>query len=128
MEQLVRNAICEYNNYQAEVEFYAKLLEEKDDPEMRESMALLKQKIGIVDAWILLLSTDEKFVVRKHLIEEIDWPRVAFEYRERWKDEFIRTERSLQIYQARAIAKIADFAEKHSEIVLKVFVDVTIKE
>lgn len=121
METLVRNVICRYNDFVAEAQLYEKWLQQVDDPELKKSLALLNVKIATVNAWLNLLNHDERFVVRKHLIEEIEWPRVAFEYRERWKNEFIRTERSLQIYQANALAKIAAFAQKHNEITLHLF-------
>ncbi len=126
MEQLVRSVICKYNDYQAEVQLYEKWLAHAEDMAMKSCLALLELKIATINAWLNLLSADEKFVVQKHLIEEMDWPRVAFEYRERWKCEFTRTERSLQIYQASALAKIVAFAEKHNEISLRLFADVPI--
>lgn len=123
MEQLVRSVICKYKDYQAEASLYEKWLAQIDDPDTRNRFVLLELKIAAVHSWMDLLNIDEKFVIQKHLIEEMEWPRVVFEYRERWKCEFARTERSLQIYQANALAKIAEFAEKNSEITLKLFGD-----
>lgn len=121
METLVRNVICRYNDFVAEAQLYEKWLLQAEDPVLKKSLTLLEIKIATVNAWLNLLNHDERFVIQKHLIEEIEWPRVAFEYRERWKNEFIRTERSLQIYQANAIAKIAAFADRHREIMLRLF-------
>ena len=124
MEELVRNAICQYNDYVAEAKLLGKWLEQADDPTAKTTCTILELKIAIINAWLNLLNADEKFVVRKHLIEEMEWPRVAFEYRERWKNEFARTERSLQVYQVNALAKIVAFADKHREITLRLFYDV----
>lgn len=126
MEQLVRSVICKFNDYQAEAQLYEKWLTQADDPDTKNFLVLLELKIAVINAWMNLLSTDEKFVLQKHLIEEMEWPRVAFEYRERWKHEFARTERSLQVYQASALAKISEFAKKHHEITMKLFADVPI--
>lgn len=126
MEQLIRSVISKYNDYLAEAELYEKWLAQVDDPDTKNHLTLLELKIAAIYAWMNLLNADEKFVLQKHLIEEIEWPRVAFEYRERWKCEFTRTERSLQVYQASALAKIAAFAEKHREITLRLFSDVPI--
>lgn len=123
METLVRNVICHYNDFVAEAQLYEKWLLQAEDPLLKKNLTLLEIKIATVNAWLNLLNHDERFVVQKHLIEEIEWPRVAFEYRERWKNEFIRTERSLQIYQANAIAKIAVFADRHRKITLRLFAD-----
>lgn len=128
METLVRNVICHYNDFVAEAQLYEKWLLQAEDPVLKKQLTLLEVKIATVNAWLNLLNHDERFVIQKHLIEEIEWPRVAFEYRERWKNEFIRTERSLQIYQANAIAKIAAFANRHREIILSLFSDLVCSE
>lgn len=128
MEQLIRSVISKYNDYLAEAELYEKWLAQVDDPDTKNHLTLLELKIAAIHAWMNLLNADEKFVLQKHLIEEIEWPRVAFEYKERWKCEFTRTERSLQVYQASALAKIAAFAEKHREITLRLFSDVSISD
>lgn len=123
MEELIRSAICKYNDYVAEAQLYEKWLAQVDDPDTKSRLTLLELKIAAIHAWLNLLNADEKFVVQKHLMEEIEWPRVAFEYRERWTREFSRTERSLQVYQASALAKIAAFARKHREITIRLFSD-----
>lgn len=124
MEKLVRSVICKYNDYTAEARLYEKLLARGDDPNTKSHLSLPEVRIEAINAWMDLLSADEKFVIKKHLIEEMEWPRVAFMFRERWKGEFTRTERSLQVYQASALAKITAFAEKHREITLRLFADI----
>lgn len=124
MERLVKSVICRYNDYIAEAELLRKWLSQEDDPSARKGFSMLEVQIAAINAWFNLLSADEKFVIEKHLIEQMEWPRVAFEYRERWQREFTRTERSLQMYQAGALAKIVAFADKHREITLRLFADV----
>lgn len=124
MEDLVKNVILRYSKYVAEAELLEKWLSYVDDPSMTKGLSLLELKISAIKAWFDLLNADERFVIEKHLIEQMNWPRVAFEYRERWNQEFTRTERSLQIYQAEALAKIANFANNHREITLQLFGDV----
>lgn len=97
MQTLVKNAIRQYSDYVSEAGLLEKWLEQVDDPVVKTRLTVLEVKIAAINAWLNLLNTDEKFVVQKHLIEEMEWPRVAFEYRERWKQEFARTERSLQV-------------------------------
>ncbi len=126
MEQLIRSVIGKYNDYLAEAQLYEKWLPQVDDTGKKNHLTLLELKIAAINAWMNLLNADEKFVVQKHLVEEMEWPRVAFEYKERWKCEFTRTERSLQVYQASALAKIIAFAEKHREITVRLFSDVCV--
>lgn len=123
MEHLVKHAIRQYPDYVAEAGLLENWLAQVDDPAVKTRLTVLEMKIAAINAWLNLLNSDEKFVVQKHLSEEMEWPRVAFEYWERWKREFARTERSLQVYQANALAKIAAFADKHREITLRLFSD-----
>lgn len=123
MEILVRNAICQYKNYTAEVEILKKCLEFSEAAEIKAEIAILEAKITVINAWMNILSADEKFVIQKHLIEQIEWARVAFEYQQRWQKEFMRTERSLQMYQASGLRKMAAFANKHREMTLRLFSD-----
>ena len=123
MEMLVRNAICQYNTYVSEARLYEKWFFQMNDEEASKKMHLIEMKISTINAWLNLLSYDEKFVIEKHLIDGIEWARIAFEFRERWNKEFFRTERTLQIYQAKALKKIALFANAHREITLSLFSD-----
>ena len=124
MEQFVRTVIAKYNGYVSEARLYEKWLSQVDDGDTRTYLSLLELRIAAIDAWLNLLTADERFVVEKHLIEELEWPRVAFAYTERWNHEFVRTERSLLAYQTNALAKMVKFAERHKEILLRLFSDV----
>ena len=121
MISLVRNVIYHYNDLVAENQLCQSWFSKFRNEELKAKATELRIKLSIVNAWFELLSYDEKFVIQKHLVDKIEWSRIAFEYRERWKNEFYRTERSLQIYQANGLAKIATFAEKHKEITLYCF-------
>jgi len=127
VETLVRNAICQYKTYVAEAEILKKCLEFSEEPETQAKLGTAEAKVTVVDAWMKILSADEKFVIQKHLIEQIEWARVAFEYQQRWQREFARTERSLQIYQADGLRKIAKFANKYREMTLRLFSDIPLE-
>lgn len=121
MEALIRKAFGEYLRYVSEANLYEQWLEKQENPDVRNTLGVLQMKIAAIDSWLNLLNADERFVVQKHLIEELEWPRVAFDFTERWKGEFTRTERTLVKYQASAIRKIADFCMAHSDITLALF-------
>ncbi len=123
MEELVRAALSKYMGFVAEAELYERWLSARENLEIRRALTLLEMKITAIQSWFNLLNTDERFVIQKHLIEELEWPRVAFEFAERWKKEFNRTERSLVHYQAGAIKKIVEFSMAHKDIVLALFGD-----
>lgn len=124
MEQFVRTVIGKYNGYVSEAQLYEKWLSQVDDPDTRNHLTLLELRIAAINAWLNLLNADERFVIQKHFIEELEWPRISYAYSERWNHEFVRTERSLLAYQTNALEKIVAFAERHKEIILRLFSDI----
>jgi len=123
MEELIRKVLSQYMSYVSEAELYERWLMSRENPEIRDTLTILQMKITTVQSWFNLLNTDERFVVQKHLIEELEWPRVAFAFTEKWKGEFNRTERTLLHYQATALQKIVDFSTTHNEITIALFGD-----
>lgn len=80
-----------------------------------EHLTCIKEKNMLVESWMTLLSEDEEYVIRRHLIDGLTWPRIETEYAERWK-EYAKTSRTLMRYQNNAIKKILDFMEEQFEI------------
>ena len=64
-----------------------------------------------------LLTEDESFVIRRHLFDGIDIPRIAIEYRERWGEEFGKTDRTIKTYQKKALQKIAAFENMKKNLI-----------
>ena len=75
----------------------------------------IKDKNLMVESWLTLLSEDEEYVIRRHLIDGLTWPRIEIEYAERWK-EYAKTCRTLMRYQNNALKKISEFMEEHMAI------------
>ena len=73
-------------------------------------MSSLDKQIALIDGWLLLLNEDEAYVVKRHLIDGIDWPRIAMEYKGIWGEDYAKSERTLKTYQKRAMEKILRFA------------------
>lgn len=121
MEELVRNILSNYLRYVSEKEMYERWLQMRENKEVREALTLLDLKVAMIQSWFNLLNSDERFVIEKHLIEELEWPRVAFNFSEKWKGEFSRTERTLISYQASGLQKIVCFVMQHYTMVLSVF-------
>ena len=82
------------------------------------------RKITLSQSWFNLLNADERFVIEKHLLDELEWPRVAFSFAKKWDGEFTRTERSLVTYQASGLKKIISFVEAHRDMVMALFGDI----
>ncbi len=121
MEELVRNILSNYLRYVSEKEMYERWLQMRENKEVREALTLVDLKVAMIQSWFNLLNSDERFVIEKHLIEELEWPRVAFSFTEKWKGEFSRTERTLISYQASGLQKIVSFVMQHYTMVLSVF-------
>lgn len=123
MEEFVRKILSKYLSFTAEKQMYERWLSMRENPEVREALALVDMKVAMVQSWFTLLNTDERFVVEKHLIEELEWPRISFSFTELWKGEFTRSERTLVAYQASGLNKIVRFCEDHRSIVMALFAD-----
>lgn len=68
----------------------------------------LKVRTQRVRSWMLVLNEDEEFVIRRHLIDEVSWPRLEAEHMEKWK-EYGKNRRTLMRYQKNALMKIQRF-------------------
>ena len=78
-------------------------------------MNAVDQRLVLINTWLHILSEDEKYVICRHLVDGIDWPRINVEYRQRWGEEQGKSERSLKSYQRKAIQKIVRFVESQKE-------------
>lgn len=94
-------------------------IQENDD--MRDALAIDQMKLTTIQSWLKLLNADEAFVIQKHLIDELEWPRVEFAFQEQWKGMFTRSGRTLVKYQATALKKIVYFCENHRDLILSLF-------
>ena len=72
-------------------------------------LEFISNQIQRAELWMKLLSDDEAYVLKRHLVDGIDIGRIAIEYKERWGEEFTKTERTLRSYQRRAFKKIQCF-------------------
>ena len=77
-----------------------------------EGERLLKQKIDVVDAMLLLLTNEERFVITNHLMDLLPWPLMMVEYERQWGSEQIRHMRTLKRFQSKALEKMATGLEK----------------
>lgn len=124
MEILVRHVLDKYLSYTAEKKTYEHWLDMRENKEVKEALIIVDMKVAMIQSWLDLLNHDERFVIEQHLIQELEWPRVAFSFSERWKGEFTRAERTLVAYQASGLKKIILFVENHRDMVTSLFSDI----
>lgn len=72
---------------------------------LAKRLSEIRERNLLVEEWIQLLAEDEAFVVRRHLIDGISWPRVTVEFEEHAK-EFCKSTRTLKRYQKIALERI----------------------
>lgn len=123
MEEFVRKVLSKYMCYVSEKQIYERWLDMRESKDVREALIMTNMRVAMIQSWFNLLNADERFVIEKHLLDELEWQRVAFSFTEKWKGEFSRTERSLVGYQASGLKKIIAFIETHREIVMALFGD-----
>ena len=116
-EQFIKDAI----RYHKQTCFQERLLQNRlschelpSTEAQAKALSQMTKRNQMVEEWLSILSDDEAFVVRKHLIEELDWPRIEVEHRDKW-GELGKTERTLKRYQKRAIEKIIHFDQNQSQ-------------
>lgn len=120
MTDVIKQTLLKKRDYEAELQFLQQYLSDnrhKNTVKQNERLAFLEKQLRRVSMWMGLLSEDEAFVVRRHLFDGIDIPRITIEYRERWGDEYGKTDRTIKAYQKKALQKIESFENMTKNLV-----------
>ena len=124
MEEFVRKVLSRYTSFVSEKQLYERWFDMRENSDVRDALVMTDMKITMIQSWFNLLNADKRFVIEKHLLDELEWPRVAFSFTKKWDGEFTRTERSLVAYQACGLKKIISFVEAHRDMVMALFGDI----
>ncbi len=119
MVEMIRDTLRKKRDYEAERRFLHDRFNDrryKPTVKQQEKLVYLDDQLACIETWLTLLTEDEAFVTQRHLVDGVDIPRVTVEFRERWGDEFAKTERTIKTYQRRALEKIMRFEEKKREL------------
>lgn len=114
MTELIKQTLLKKRDYEAEYRFLQQYLSDnrhKNTVKQEERLSFLEQQLQSISVWMELLTEDEAFVIKRHLFDGVDIPRITIEYRERWGDEFGKTDRTIKAYQRKALQKIASFEQ-----------------
>lgn len=79
---------------------------------LEEDIHRVDEQLFRIETWLMLLSEDEAHVITRHLIDGVDLPRVTLEYKDRWGEDYSKTDRTIKSYQRKALQKIARFESK----------------
>lgn len=74
-------------------------------PMLLQRLSQLRRLNTMVRSWLSVLNEDEAYVIRRHLIDGVTWPRLEAEHRTIWK-EFGKSKRTLMRYEKNALKRI----------------------
>lgn len=115
----IRSILKSKREYEAEYVYldnFLKNMKQESTVKQQERFLFLKARLTCIESWMALLPEDEALVTKRHLIDGIDIPRIVIEYQERWGIEFGKTERTIKMYQRRALQRIMAFEEKKKNL------------
>lgn len=76
-------------------------------PEMAERITALQRELMLIDGLFSALSENEAFVIRHHLMEELDWPQTMVLFVRKWGAQAEKSLRSMKALQEKGLRKIA---------------------
>ncbi len=95
---MIENVLHKMQSDSAHMKYNRAVLERHSDE------LLLKKET--VESWLQLLTTEELFLVRTHLIQGLDWAKTIVEHERRWGIMNGRSERTLKRIQSKAVDRI----------------------
>ena len=120
MTEAIKQILLKKRDYEAEYRFLQQFLGDnrhKNTAKQEDRLKHLEQLLQSISVWMELLTEDEAFVIKRHLFDGIDIPRIAIEYRERWGEEFGKTDRTIKAYQKKALQKIVVFENMKKKLI-----------
>ena len=69
--------------------------EAETPPEMAERITALQRELMLIDGLFSALSENEAFVIRHHLMEELDWPQTMVLFVRKWGAQAEKSLRSI---------------------------------
>lgn len=81
----------------------------KSNDAIKMRMMKLDEQLSLINLLFCLLKEDEAFVIQRHIVDGIDWPRVKVEFAEKWGVDFSKTIRTFKNYQRNALGKMEKF-------------------
>jgi len=76
-------------------------------PEMTTRIMALQRELMMIDGLFAALSENEAFVIRHHLMEELDWPQTIVLFAQKWGVEAEKSLRSMKALQEKGLRKVA---------------------
>lgn len=68
-----------------------------------------------LQSWMLLLDEDERFVIKRHLVDGLSWKRVVYEYNTKLLRATKKSYSTIRRMQSQGIARIVGYMEENNE-------------
>lgn len=81
--------------------------EDKMPDNIKKQIEDYERKLLEIDGLFSLFSENEAFVIKHHLVEGLDWGQVSLKYVALWGAASEKTIRSFQLWQTKALSKVA---------------------
>ena len=112
-EQKVYRLLCSWRRIIAEKQYYE--LRTDLSPEQKDERSdHIGQVLAILEACMRLLTADERYVIKRRLVDEINWSRVLYEYNTKLQRPTKKSLSTLRRMQNKAIIKAARFLEQQN--------------
>lgn len=116
-EKKVYQLLTRWRRISAEQSFL-NLRKDPSFPERKERLELLGNVLTALESWMRILSDDERYVIKRHLVDGINWARIMYEYNTKLKRAVKKSRSTLRRMQSRAIAKIARYVEEQRQEII----------
>lgn len=113
LRQRIIKEVKKRRAYAAELFAFERLMRRNVCLMTNENVELLKSKVAMIDAWIEMLPADYAYVVKRHLVDGVEWEFVTFEYQKIWGYENARSTRTLKRFQTKALDIIEAYVNRH---------------
>ncbi len=122
-ESNIYSLLCNWHKINAEKRF-VEARTHVSSSQIRDRLALINSALTMLESWMQLLSDDERYVIKRHLLDGIVWYRIAYEYNNKLIRSKTKSLSSLRRMQHQANARIAlhtQSQEKEVECTISAF-------
>ena len=105
-ESNIYSLLCNWHRINAEKRF-VEARTHVSPSQTRDRLDLINSTLTMLEAWMQLLSGDERYVIKRHLLDGIAWHHIVYEYNNKLIRSKTKSLSSLRRMQSQAMVRIA---------------------
>ncbi len=109
-ERNVYSLLRHWRRLHAEKEFF-ELRTDLSEAQRAERTEQIHQLLTLLEKWMRQLTIDERYIVKRHLVDNLRWRQLVCEYNTKLRRPCSKSLSSLRRIQSRAIQKLAQYAQ-----------------